>query len=134
MKFIFDSQLHKFVVMPNGLTSGPRIFTKLMKPVLAFLRKLEIILAIYIDDIINIHRSLKACGENTQTIIQTLKRLGFIINTGKSIKTPSKIIEFLGFEINSEQMTIKLTMDNMRVILEAYASWRCVRTFSASNL
>ena len=104
--------------MPNGLTSGPRIFTKLMKPVLAFLRKLEIILAIYIDDIINIHRSLKACGENTQTIIQTLKRLGFIINTGKSIKTPSKMMEFLGFEINSEQMTIKLTMDKKKVILE----------------
>ena len=40
LKFYQDGVLLKFVCMPNGLTSGPRIFTKLMKPVLAFLRGL----------------------------------------------------------------------------------------------
>ena len=40
LKFYQDGSLYKFRCMPNGLTSGPRVFTKLMKPVLAFLRGL----------------------------------------------------------------------------------------------
>ena len=31
--FKFEGQLYKFVCLPNGLSSAPRIFTKLLKPV-----------------------------------------------------------------------------------------------------
>ena len=34
LKFIFKGTLYKFVCPPNGLCSGPRKFTKLLKPVL----------------------------------------------------------------------------------------------------
>ena len=37
--FKFEGQLYKFVCLPNGLSSAPRIFTKLLKPVFAALRK-----------------------------------------------------------------------------------------------
>ena len=118
LKFYLDGTLLKFVCMPNGLTSGPRIFTKLMKPVLAFLRGSRIILAIYIDDLINLHRSFTTCSENTQTIINMLKRLGFMINIKKSVTTPSKNIEFLGFLIDSETMTIRLTVNKKQAICD----------------
>ena len=37
LKFVWNEQLYEFCVLPMGLTSSPRIFTKVMKPVLAIL-------------------------------------------------------------------------------------------------
>ena len=34
LKFQFEGILYKYLCLPNGLSSAPRIFTKLMKPVL----------------------------------------------------------------------------------------------------
>ena len=36
--FLWNSKLLKFVVLPNGLSPGPRKFTKLTKPPLTMLR------------------------------------------------------------------------------------------------
>jgi hypothetical protein len=33
LKFVCNEQLYEFRVLPMGLTSSPRIFTKVMKPV-----------------------------------------------------------------------------------------------------
>ena len=39
-----------FICLPNGLSSAPRLYTKLLKPVLAHLRKQGVVIAIYLDD------------------------------------------------------------------------------------
>ena len=54
LKFFWKGQLYKFLVLPNGLCSGPRKFTKLMKPSIAILRIEGHIIVIYIDDLINV--------------------------------------------------------------------------------
>ncbi len=109
LKFTHRNIMYQFVCLPNGLSSGPRVFTKIMKPVLASLRLLRIILAIYIDDLINMHKSKKVCAIYTNKIIDLLTQLGFTINMAKSSLEPSNIVEFLGFVINSSNMTIQLT-------------------------
>ena len=38
LKFIFNGTLYKYTCLPNGLSSAPRVFTKLLKPVYASLR------------------------------------------------------------------------------------------------
>ena len=52
LRFEHDGQLYEFVFLPNGLSSAPRIFTKLLKPALPRLREDGVLLVIYIDDII----------------------------------------------------------------------------------
>ena len=37
--FQFEGKLYKFVCLPNGLTSAPRLFTKILKPVFGALHK-----------------------------------------------------------------------------------------------
>ena len=59
----------KFVVLPNGLSSGSQKFTKLTKPPLAMLRMQEYTVAIYIDDIIAIEQSFE---EFLLTVVETL--------------------------------------------------------------
>ena len=54
LKFLLNSRLLKFVVLPNGLSPGSRKFTKLTKPPLALLRIQAHTVAIYIDDIISV--------------------------------------------------------------------------------
>lgn len=38
LRFLWNGQLYQFTCLPNGLTSAPRIFTKILKPVLSSLR------------------------------------------------------------------------------------------------
>ena len=55
-KFIHRGKIYNFCAVPNGLSLGPRKFTKLLKPPLAALRKDNVIVSAYIDDLIVIHK------------------------------------------------------------------------------
>ena len=50
--FIFDGKIFGFKVMPFGLNSAPRVFTKLFKPILRPLRSQGMLLIIYLDDLL----------------------------------------------------------------------------------
>ena len=50
LRFEWNDQLFQFTAVPNGLSSGPRIFTKLLKPVYAVLREMGHVISGYIDD------------------------------------------------------------------------------------
>ena len=50
--FEYKDTLYEFTCLPNGLASAPRVFTKVMKPIIALLRSKGYLLVIYIDDIL----------------------------------------------------------------------------------
>ena len=77
LKFIWKNQFYKFLVLPNGLCCGPRKFTKLMKPPIATLRLDGHIIAIYIDDLINVGLTFDECVENVITSIKLFNSLEF---------------------------------------------------------
>ena len=52
LRFVRKETMYEFVCLPFGLASAPRVFTKLMKPVVALLRQLGIRLIIYLDDML----------------------------------------------------------------------------------
>lgn len=47
--------------LPFGINIGPYSFTKIMKPVVFYLRLLKIVLVIYLDDILIISLSFEMC-------------------------------------------------------------------------
>ena len=49
-------------------------------------------------------------------VIETLEKCGFTINYKKSHLTPSTVIEFLGFVLDSDNMTITLTECKTQVL------------------
>ena len=109
LKFIWNGECWQFKALPNGLTSGPRLFTKLLKPPLAFLRKLGISIVAYIDDTLIISPNETEAIKAVTTTTETLAHMGFVVHPTKSMVRPSQNIVFLGFEINSITMTVKLT-------------------------
>lgn len=81
--------------MPYGLSVAPRIFTKIMKEVMAFLRRQGHKSVIYLDDILCIGDSFEECTQNVHETLRLLQCLGFVINHDKSSLTPTKVCTFL---------------------------------------
>lgn len=110
LKFIWRGQLFQFRALPMGLTSSPRIFTKILKPVFATLRTLygDNCLG-YIDDSFYTEDSEESAKETTLHAVKLFTRLGFVIHPKKSVFNPTQSLEFLEFELNSTSMTVCLT-------------------------
>lgn len=119
LKFTYRNKLYKFTCLPNGLCSGPRKFTKLLKPPLAFLRVRElIIISAYIDDLYTQNDTFDGCFQNVQIIVDFFISLGFVIHPTKSCFEPCQIMEYLGMVINTINMTVSLTMKKKLKIIE----------------
>jgi hypothetical protein len=77
LRFNFEYTLYEFTCLPNGLSSAPRVFTKLLKPLFAVLRGKGILLVAYIDDIILIANSKEALELALAETITMVTDLGF---------------------------------------------------------
>ena len=94
-------------------STASRIFTKVKKPVVAFIRAKGILIIIYLDDILLAAPTFEECNRNTSFVIDLLKSLGFRINREKGELIPSHHIPFLGFTMDSIQMSVSLPMQKI---------------------
>lgn len=109
LQFFGENQRFQFTCLPQGLTSAPRTFTKLMKPVLSHLRKLGMIVDCYLDDCLFMAASVEELKSNVRYALHLYDLLGLTINIQKSTLEPTKEIEFLGIILNSVEMTSIVT-------------------------
>ena len=68
---------------------------------IALLRRLNIPLVIYLDDILLMRRTLEEVLMSRDTLIFLLQHLGFVINLKKSVMKSPQQIEFLGLKIDT---------------------------------
>jgi hypothetical protein len=118
LRFRFKGQLYEFNCLPFGLCTGPRIFTKIIRPVVACLRKKGHISINYLDDFLLMANNASKCKQNINATIEVLVKLGFVVNVKKSILLPSKEVEYLGFIFNSSNMTLSLPERKKEKILK----------------
>ena len=109
LRFQHNGALYEFVCLPNGLSSAPRIFTKLLKPVFSKLRSEGVLLIGYIDDIILIADDPPTLLHHIRKTTELLTSLGFTIHSEKSALIPSQCAVFLGFLIDTVAMTVNMT-------------------------
>ena len=77
LSFYWAGRLYQFTSLPNGLSSAPRVFTKLLKPVFSYLRKQGFTNVCYIDDIFLEGDSYEECLEN---VINTSRLIDDLIH------------------------------------------------------
>ena len=116
LRFLWKDSLMEFACLPFGLASAPRIFTKLMKPVVALLRRSGIRLIIYLDDILFINQTPTGLQRDMSAAIHLLENLGFVINLTKSQLKPTQTLEFLGFIVDTKNMTLVLPQGKVTAI------------------
>ena len=102
VRFIWEGHVMEYQCLAFGLSSAPRLFTKLMIPVFANLRAKGHIFVAYIDDSYLQGSTYNECKKNIDETKQLLTSLGFVINTEKSVLTPCQSLKFLGFIIKGE--------------------------------
>ena len=120
LRFMFEGQLYEFTCLPNGLSTAPRFFTKIMKVALAHLReKGQVTISGYLDDNILVnYGSTELAIKKGIFSADTLQELGFTINIPKSVITAVTVIEHLGFIIDSTNMQVTMTLDKTTKILD----------------
>ena len=88
LKFIWEHVMYQYVCYPNGLCFCPRKFTKLFKPVLAYLRRMTITILGYIDDFFTCSNTYVSCFHDMKRIKSLFERLGFCLHPTKSSTKP----------------------------------------------
>lgn len=117
LRFQFKGKLLKYTCFLNGLSSCPRIFTKVLKPALTMLHKQGHVATAYIADIYVQGVDFDSCSKALIDAIAIFTELGFIIHPSKSAFVPSKEIKMLGFLLNSDNMTVRPTQDKKDSII-----------------
>jgi ribonuclease HI len=105
--------------MPFGVSSAPRIFSKIMGHAINVIRERWKLTAVqYLDDLLflhSVHHWLKA---QTVKIITFLEELGWTINRAKSRLEPQQQFVFLGMEWSSTSMTVKVEKEKNRQLIK----------------
>lgn len=133
-RFQFEERLFEYQCLPQGYTDSPRIFTKLTKPLMATLRSQGFSNSIYIDDILLTGDSQRDIENNVIKTIKLFDDAGFTIHPRKSVFKGTKVIEFLGFIIDSEKLSVKPTADKSKKIVHECNEIMHKRTITIQTL
>ena len=107
LRFSWLGQLLQWDALPFGLTCSPRVITKVIKPIMAFLRATwAIMISIYIDDMLIQASTRDKVILHTQLVMLTMMALGWSFNWEKSVLEPSQTVTHLGFVLDTVAMTI----------------------------
>ena len=108
LQFQWMERIYQFLCLPFGLTSAPRVFTKVLKPLVGTLRQMGIRLVVYLDNILILHQDREEIEHLSLLICNFFEALGLVINTKKSLLIPQQSTEFLRFLIRSVTLQIQM--------------------------
>ena len=124
LRFTVGAEVFQFKTLPFGLSIAPRVFTSVLKPILALLRSRGIKLHAYLDDWLGRALSqLAAQGEGTQ-VTNLMEYLGWIINWEKTNINGTQTPIFLGLEF---QLTIGMVRPGKKAWTEFRLTVRNLR-------
>ena len=125
LTFSWKGVYYCYTCLPNGYSQAPYIFTKLVKVPFGYLRKQGHSSAVYIDDTYLQGDTPRLCHNNAWDTEKLLWDLGFHIHPDKSVWIPSQRLEFLGFILDSNAMTVTLTDKHKQKILDMCKVYCC---------
>ena len=93
------------------------IFTKLLWPVVKYIRARGIRLVLYLDDgIVSVKASKSQATATSKLVEDTLVKARLVINREKSKFMPSKHASWLGFDIDLDQGIIKVPQEKLKAL------------------
>ena len=106
-----SKQYFVYLYLPFGLASAVHVMTKVMKPVSAFIAAQGIRHTIYLDDGRVVAGSKLQAAQDLGAVFEILAKAGWYLAPGKSDSpdTISQTKKYLGFVIDTEDMSVKLT-------------------------
>ena len=122
LTFYFLNVYYQFTCLPQGLSSAPRIFTKVIRVILTFLRRQNIRIAAWIDDFLIASASFSVCQDQAFQSLRTFEELGFVPNLEKSQLYPSQRICHLGLIWDSVEFSVSVPKDKIEIVKQKCAT------------
>ena len=97
LRFAWNNYLFQFTCLPNGLSSAPRILTKLMKPVYSILCCKCFENVEYIDDTYLKRRTFHDCEVNITNVVRLLRGLSLALKMAKTMPISHSVYYLFGF-------------------------------------
>ena len=101
LRFCHNGTSWQFTVLPFGLSTSPRVFTKILKPVPAYAHLHRVKLHMYLDDWLLNPGTRQEAHEQTSWLRSLCQKLGLVINLEKSDLIPSQVSTYLGIELDT---------------------------------
>ena len=118
----------KFVVLRLGLSTGPYIFTKVMRPLVKHLRSQALRIVVYLDDGLGVCGSKDTCLRQSLLVHSDLISSGFVPNKDKCMWIPVQLLRWLGFLWDFAQGLLFIPEDKISVLLAS------IRDISSSRI
>ena len=117
--FFLNGVMYMFKRMPFGLTTAPWIFSRLMRIIKKFLRRKGVNINSFIDNFIVWERSHELAVKHLRWTKEVLVWLGLRINLKKSSSTPKQQLQYLGVELDLQNLTLALPQKKVEKLLKA---------------
>ncbi|KAA6360637.1 MAG: putative reverse transcriptase, partial [Streblomastix strix] len=123
--FSFNQKYFLYKAMCFGTKHAPLVFHKTLRLVIKFIREVvKVRIISYCDDIIFLHQDLEELKEKKQQIINILTNFGWKISVKKSVLEPARVVEFLGWKIDSELDQLSMTDHRQKKMIRMLGQWR----------
>jgi len=121
--------------LPFGLRSAPKIFTAVADAVEWILRSEGVNFVIhYLDDFLLVGPpNSDECASSLAISLRVFKRLGLPVAVHK-LEGPWWCLSFLGFEVDSNAMEVRLPRSKLLELKELLATWQSRRTCRKKKL
>ena len=96
LRFMVGGKGYQFKVLCFGLSTAPQVFTRVMVPVSAILHGMGVRLRRYLSDWLLQASSLEQVLLALRTVLQLCRRLGIVVDWGKSQVVPTQQMVYLG--------------------------------------
>ena len=121
----------KFTVLPFGLSVGPYIFSKVMRPLVNYWR---IRIVVYLDDGISAATNFSKCQGYSLLVRSDLFKFGFVANKDKCQWFPLQVICWLGILWDFKNNRMFIPPGKISGILEEVVEIMSCCSISARNL
>ena len=121
--FHWQGRVYRWRVLPFGLSSAPRAYTKLSKVMLAYWRRQGIRCSNYIDDFLFLAASLAEALAMRDRVLRDMIRFGWYVSFTKSLLQPGQSAAYIGFEfISSPQPIVRVPARKVAAVLALISS------------
>lgn len=120
LRFMWRGVRYQFRAMPFGLSTAPRIWTKVMRPIVALIRRLGVRCVIYIDDLLLLAEDRATFARHAELIRRVFLKYGLVWSEKKdNLDEPKHCARFLGCMIDTRRMQFLIPRDRIRGIKQA---------------
>lgn len=118
-KFLVDTRL------PFGLRSAPHHFTRITKAIVFIMRRRGAVVLGYLDDFLMLEVGQDRCEAVVALMVKLFREVGLPVQAAKLAVegVPTEVITFLGIELDSVAMKMRLPAERLARVRAVLASW-----------